>query len=292
MNTESIEQFLYRKHTKQSAKSYLFVIDNFLATNPRAAKYQYSDIIKHFAELRPRYPNIATLNSMLAGIKRYYDYLVETKQRNDHPCRMFRIKGEGVAKKRQVQFQDLFTSAELEMLLKRENRYEHLKLRNKIIISFLIYQAMTSEDVMRVDLKDVDMDKGSVYIKSSAKLASRTLPLTQLQQEYIEHYLHRDRKQLLKVQTDRLIIGHRGIPETVEAIGGMLEPMRKLYPERNLNAQVIRQSVIANWLNKNKYPLEQVQLMAGHRWPSSTVKYRRKDMEEQREKINLWHPLK
>ena len=109
-----------------------------------------------------------------------------------------------VAKKRQVQFQELFMGAELEMLLKRENRYEHLKLRNKIIISFLIYQAMTSEDVMRIDLNDVDLDKGTVYIKSSAKLASRTLPLTQLQQEYIEDYLHKDRKRLLKVQTERL----------------------------------------------------------------------------------------
>jgi site-specific recombinase XerD len=292
MKTESIDQYLYRKHTGQSAKSYLFSINNFLASNPQAKKYMYKDIVKCFADLKLRYNNVSTVNSILAGVKRYYDYLVETKQRNDHPCKMFRIKGDASIKKRQMQFQDLFTSKELELLLKRESRFIHLKLRNKIIISLLIYQALTCDDITRIDIEDVDLDKGTVYIKSSGKLASRTIELNRLQIEYIEDYLRLDRKQLLKVSTNRLLIGIRGTPETVESIGGMLEPLKSFFPERSLNAITIRQSVISNWLNKDNHPLDKVQLWAGHRWPSSTQRYRRIDESEQREKINKWHPLK
>jgi integrase/recombinase XerD len=88
------------------------------------------------------------------------------------------------------------------------------------------------------------------------------------------------------------VIGHRGDPETVEGIGGMLEPMKALFPERALNAKTIRSSVIANWFNVSKHRLEDIQLWAGHKWPSSTLRYKRTDVAEQREKINKWHPLK
>lgn len=46
-----------------------------------------------------------------------------------------------------------------------------------------------------------------------------------------------------------------------------------------------------NWLNEKKIPLEQVQLMAGHKWISSTLKYRQNDTDEQREMMNKWFPI-
>jgi integrase/recombinase XerD len=110
-----------------------------------------------------------------------------------------RIKGENIAKRTQMQFQDLFTPGELESLLNRESRYENLRLRNKIIISLLIYQGLTSDEITRIDLDNIDLDKMSIYIKGSAKLSSRTLKLHQVQKEYIETYLKVNRKLILKV---------------------------------------------------------------------------------------------
>ena len=43
-----------------------------------------------------------------------------------------------------------------------------------------------------------------------------------------------------------------------------------------------------NW----KIPLEDVQLFAGHKYPSTTERYRRKDINEQQELINKFHPLR
>jgi integrase/recombinase XerD len=292
MKTETLERYLYRKYTKKTAKTYQFVIGGFLTGNPRAARYQYKDIVSHFVALKKRYPNPATRNSILAAIKKYYNYLLETGIRNDHPCRAFHIKGENIAKRTQINFQYLFTPKELDMLLDRENRYPHLKTRNKIIISLLIYQGLTSDELTRLDLENVDLEACTVYVKASAKLHSRTLQLQRMQVEWIQEYLKTSRDKLRKVTTKRLLIGHRGDPETVEGIGGMLEPLKHLFPERSLNAKVIRMSVIANWLNVYKHRLEEVQEWAGHKWPSSTLRYKRQDLAEIREKINKWHPLK
>ncbi|MEO6882419.1 MAG: hypothetical protein ABI199_00190 [Bacteroidia bacterium] len=66
---------------------------------------------------------------------------------------------------------------------------------------------------------------------------------------------------------------------------------KPLFPDRNLNTKTIRQSVIANWLNEKKIPLEQVQLLAGHRWTSSTERYKQNNLNEQRTLINKWFPL-
>jgi site-specific recombinase XerD len=292
MKTETIEQFLYRRYTKQSAKTYNFVINGFLLANPRAESFEYKDIVNHFVQLKPRYPNISTRNGILSAIKTYYDYLIEQGIRQNHPCKTFRIKGENISKRRQMQFQDLFLPSELEQLLKRENRFDNLKLRNKITISLLIYQGLVCDEIIRIDLENIDLDSSTIYIKGSSKLNSRTLKLEMIQKEWIEEYVKTYRKKLMRVVTNRLLIGHRGDPETVEGIGGMLNPLRALFPERVLNAKTIRSSVISNWFNVYKLRVEEVQIMAGHRWPSSTLRYKRTDIAEQRVKINMWHPLK
>jgi site-specific recombinase XerD len=45
-------------------------------------------------------------------------------------------------------------------------------------------------------------------------------------------------------------------------------------------------------LIKKHIPMEQVQLMVGHRWISGTARYRFTPFDEQRELINKFHPLK
>jgi site-specific recombinase XerD len=109
----------------------------------------------------------------------------------------------------------------------------------------------------------------------------------------VEIYLREDRPKLLRTEkhSDILILNKLGSPIQVDDINYLIETFKPLFPDRNLNAMTIRQSVIANWLNEKRIPLEQVQLLAGHKWIGSTLVYRQKSMDEQRELINKWHPL-
>lgn len=87
-----------------------------------------------------------------------------------------------------------------------------------------------------------------------------------------------------------LLIAKGGAPQTVEGIGCLVETFRHLFPSRKLTAQTIRQSVIANLLKSGK-DLRLVQTFAGHKYPSTTEKYKQTEVEELKSQILKYHPL-
>ncbi|MDA6071090.1 hypothetical protein NJT12_15855 [Flavobacterium sp. AC] len=95
---------------------------------------------------------------------------------------------------------------------------------------------------------------------------------------------------MLRCKTEKLIITKLGKPITVGGIHGMIDPLRALFPDRKLNPQTIRMSVICNWLNENNISLEKAQEQAGHKWPGTTEKYIKVNSSHQREMINCYFP--
>lgn len=288
MRPETLEQYINSRHTDQTAKTYLYYIGVFKMKYPNAMLLMYSDIIQYINIIKIHTTEVSKISPHFSAVKRYYDYLLETGQRNDHPCRSINLK----RKRKPIQLQDLFSPSELAELMNRENRFANLELRNKVIISLLIHQALVCSELCRLEIRDIDLDTGTIYVKGSPKNASRTLDLRQNQIMLIQNYINTSRKNLLKCASNYLLITQRGVAETVDGIHSMIEPLKGLFMDRNLTPSTIRQSVISNLLNINKQPLDVVQIFAGHKYPSSTEQYRRKDINDQLEKINRWHPLK
>jgi integrase/recombinase XerD len=292
MEQLTFQQYLERQgHTAQTIKSYAYQASIFLDANPKADTYKYKDIASFLSDQSKAYKNLNYRNSILASIKRYYDYLIEVGKRNDHPCRRIFLKSG--KRNKQVIHNDLFSSAELELLMQREERYEDLRLKNQVIISLLIYQALTAGEIAELKITNIDLDNGTVYLKGSQKLSRRHLELNPKQYRLMDNYLTIGRPKLKRkeIKTDRLILGKLGTPITVDDVNYIVSTFKSLFPDRNLNPKSVRQSVIANWLNERKMPLEQVQLLAGHKWISSTFGYRQTSSDEQREMINRFHPL-
>lgn len=288
MTKLTIEQFLHQNYSKQTVDSYMFAINHFLKMNPKAKRYKYKNIIQYMEEIRQHQPNAKYRVAILSAIKKYYDYLVMIGYRQDHPCKKLNIK---VNINQAVQTQDLFSSEDLQLLLTRENRYQNLDTRNNILIGLLIYQGLTSDEIIRLNVQDVDLDAGTIYIKSSANLNRRKLQLLAKQILLFSKYIDEIRPKMLRSTTDKLIIGKLGKPITVNSIHAMIEPLKPLFPDRNLNPRTIRISVICNWLNEKKLLLEHVQELAGHKWPGTTEKYIKVDSLQQRELINRFFPI-
>lgn len=223
----------------------------------------------------------------LHGIKKYYSWLVSIGQRNDHPCRFLNLKDKT---SRNIQLQDLFTAEELEVLLERRERYTDLKNRNQVIIGLLIYQGITTGELTRIELQDIDLEVGEIYIKSSSKLNSRTLKLKPNQILPMHQYIHEIRPKLLSVKTEALIINKLGNAETGEQISYLVSTFKHLFPGRNLNPKTIRQSIIANLL-KSGNDLSVVQVFAGHKYPSATENYKQVNVEQLKKLVAKYHPL-
>jgi integrase/recombinase XerD len=137
-------------------------------------------------EISTRQSNSKYRVVILSAIKKHYDYMFMSGYRNDHSCKHLNIK---VNSNHTIQVQDLFNSPELQLLLERENRYKHLDIRNKVLLSLLIYQGLTSDEIIRLTLKDIDLDNGTFYIKASLNLNKQRMNLVPRQMILFFNYL-------------------------------------------------------------------------------------------------------
>jgi len=228
------------------------------------------------------------LTRILATIKQYYQYLIDTGQREDHPCASIRIRDRA---RQEIQLQDLLSKAELKLLLHRKERYEILTLRNQVVMSLLVYQALLSGEICRLKVQDVNTKAGTIYIQASGKTNERTLPLKAEQILLLHRYINEVRPKLIKAKTESLIITKKGTAEQGEGIHYLVTTFRKLVPNKHLTTVTIRQSVIALML-KAGTDLRIVQTFAGHIKPSTTERYRVDHLEELRSAVEKYHPLK
>ncbi len=293
----SIEEYLRQHYSPDTVKIYSRDIEIYLANCPCGATAVYKDITNYVGALRQRYGKAATISRIVSSIKAYYDYLCFCGIRNDNPARAVKLRDK---RSRDIQLQDLFTAEELENLLNRKERYNNLDYRNKVLISLLIYQALQPGEIERLRIHDIDLKGGSIYIKSAAKSASRTLQLKPNQILLFHQYITEIRPRLLQAgqakflnenQSNALLIGIRGGAITAEDITKHVKrSFKQLYPNRNINAQTIRQSVIANLLSRG-HDLSLVQGFAGHKNPSSTEKYKQNEIDTLKAAVNKYHPL-
>jgi len=287
MKTPTLEMFLNEALTTKTAESYLYTINHFIKTNPKAKRYKFKEVVNYMEQISQKQSNPQYRIRILSAIKKYYDYLIITGQRSDHPCKKLNIKRNS---NQAIQTQDLFSSEELELLLQRENRYWFLELRNQVLLGLLIYQGLSSEEIIRLELKNIDLDNGTIYVKASKNLNRRTLELKPKQIIPLAKYIDEVRPKILMMRTDILVLNKLGKPFTVDGVGSIIEPLKCLFPDRKLNPQTIRMSVICNWLNERKLTLEQTQELAGHKWIGTTEKYIKSDAKNERELINRYFP--
>jgi integrase/recombinase XerD len=285
----TLNEYLQARHTKGTAERYQRDITLYLqtVTEAKAINATYSDIMDYIEILRNKYSNPETIKVIIQSIKKYYYWLNHTGQRKTHPCRNLKLREKT---NRDIQIQDLFTASELELLLERKERYSDLKIKNQVIISLLIYQGLTRNDVVNLTLNDIDLNEGVIYIKADTKTNSRSLKLKSKQIMLLHKYINESRKELIRNETEVLILTKLGTAETGEGISYLLETAKHLFPNRNLNTKTIRQSVIANLL-KSGHDLRLVQTFAGHKYPSATERYRQTGIEELRAGIEKYHPL-
>jgi len=159
-------------------------------------------------------------------------------------------------------------------------------------MSLLVCQALHPGEMEALAVQDINLETGTIYIKATAKTDKRELALKPNQILLFYQYLQEVRESLLKDnRTDRLLISHRGQPMSGEDITKHVKRSGKdLYPGRRVNAQTIRQSVIANFL-KQGHSLSVVQGFAGHKYPSTTQRYQQNEIETLKEAIEQYHPM-
>ena len=92
MQNISLETYLNQILSQKTSDSYLYTINHFLKTNPKAKRYKYKDVVSYMDEVTKKQNNIQYRIRILSAIKKYYDYLITVGLRTDHPCKRLTIK--------------------------------------------------------------------------------------------------------------------------------------------------------------------------------------------------------
>lgn len=285
----TIEKYLQQSLMQSSVESYLYDIEKYKKANKNADQYDYEKVMQYMEQLRNNH-KVSNVKRVLASIKKYYDYLIETGKRKDNPVRSIKLRD---GKPNPIQLQDLFTEKELQILLKpRKERYPFLAKRNKIIMSLLVNQGLRIGEIENLKLTDVDLEKADLQIQATGITNARNLPLKAEQILLLYQYINQDRNKLKTFRNDQnaLLLGKLGTPIRKEDVDYLITTYQNQF-KKKLTSTTIRQSVIANLLTKNN-DLRIVQHFAGHKSPDTTEKYRQTGLNALKTAIEKLHPVR
>jgi len=195
---------------------------------------------------------------------------------------------------------DLFTEKQLNEIYNKfpdsKNHWTHentLKTYH-LILGLRIYQGLQEQELAKLETGHLQLDKGKIYVPSTKRTNKRVLDLKPFQVLPLHEYLLTERKSLNEeiegnylFHTKRLIRGMSRIKRMINRS----RPKCGTGYEPRLNSMVqIRASVITNWLKHHN--LREVQYMAGHKYVSSTERYRTDNLEDLQKELEKYHPLK
>jgi integrase/recombinase XerD len=286
---------LKENYTKSTIKSYENGAETFIKwckrnhTNPDLIDYK--TILKFIKYLQRKGTTKKTVKHKIGTIKIYFKYLLSENYRVDNPVENINIKGV----KRIINYnllesdelEDLYYSFETENI---KDAYHKLTAkRNKIIVGLLVYQGLNTTELIHLELEDLQLYKGKIYIKSGARSNSRALELKSWQVIAFLEYIKEVREEILErksLETNRIFIPNNArLGNTIQHI---IKKLKRIN-HKVTNGNQLRASVITNWLKQ--YNLRQVQVLAGHRYISSTERYLTDDLESLHEIVNNFHPI-
>jgi len=288
----NLKTYLQNEYSKTSIGGYENMIKRYLLTvGNKAETATYTDVLDYIGLLREQNLHPKSLRNNLFAIKIYYRFLVAIGKRKDHPCQFLNLKDQI---NRAVQIESLYPKEVLENLYETwQSKKAENQNRDKIIISLLIYQALTVLEISQIKCSDVNLEKGTLFIKGNTKNKSRTISLKPKQILLFHNYQKQDYKHYYKKQKpskrqDYFLLSEEGLQLYQGGINRMInqgkDPQQKLIPLK------IRQSVIAHLVKENN-DIRIVQEFAGHRRTSATEAYKQTGLEELKSAIEKLHPL-
>lgn len=265
---------------------------------------RYNDLLNFIDCCKLEGNSMRHINSKLRAIRNYFDYLKSVQTGHCpvsiNPAANLNLKGI-----RQKLPANIIDFKELENLYQSYKAETTRTKRNKIILGILVYQGVTTEELHQLEPNHLKLKEGKIVVPGNRRRNSRTLEVKPFQILELHEYLTEIRPTILKEITaprparkptkinhpkieNQLFISINGSENIKNSLLHMFKVIQKLNPEI-LHPKQIRASVITYWL-KN-YNLRQVQYMAGHKYVSSTERYKLNNLDSLQSKLEKLHPL-
>lgn len=260
----------------------------------------HADVLEFADKLRQDNCSIRLINQTTRSLRYYFNWLQQESQVSHNPAAGIILKGTI----RNIPH-DLLTQPEMESLYESYQVTDNRTYRNKVILGLLVYQAIARDELTHLRPEHLKLREGKIQIPATGRQLGRVLALQPHQILELHEYLLVIRPKMLAEGMDerggrkpdkykapedvhRLFVTMNGQDTIKSSILHMNFALRKINP-KYLHGKQIRQSVITEWLKEKN--LRTVQYMAGHRYVSSTERYKTTNLEDLKEALNKHHPL-
>ncbi len=296
-----------KNHAKRTQAAYLKLVEQFLLWyNHDPINCTKKDVLDYLAYLKKhtRQQNISRRASLTA-LNHYFTALLQKGFIASNPTSFIRIRG---ANKKQLykiytpddlaglvdNFYHVFISGFDDSYMKYPTKKERSFLsrhRNYTMLTFLLYQGLTTTELTQIGINDIDMQKARLTLNNGKTI--RNLPIQASQMGALIHYIKQIRPLYLEQcgETDRLFFSLSAEQHDKT----FSKPLRQLTKQvksidRNfVNFAQTRTSVITHWIQTEG--LRKAQYLAGHKHIQSTERYLPNDINSLMNDIQRFNPF-
>ena len=302
---DSYQTYLQQEHYSANGirqhKNYAGIFLEWAEQESLAAEQvTYTDVLAFADQLKQGGYSIRLINRVMLALRYYFNWLQQAGLAGYNPAAGIILKGVI----RNIPH-DLLTRQEMESLYERYVVTDNRTYRNKVIVGLFIYQGLTRDELNSLRPEHLKLREGKIHVPATGKLLGRMLALQPHQILELHEYLLVIRPKILaerlnerpgrkpaeykaEAEIERLFISINSQEDMKNSLLHLNYALRKLNTKYK-HAKQLRQSVITEWLKEKN--LRTVQYMAGHRYVSSTERYKTTNLEDLKEALNKHHPL-
>ncbi len=213
-------------------------------------------------------PSPSTINRRLASLNKFYDWLVLTGQIKQNPAHGLRTLKLPASTKPDI------SEADIDQLLTAPNINTPLGLRDKSILEVLYATGIRVSELAELELNQLNQEQGLLLVTHPNQSQQRLIPLGPETCYWLTRYVSEARPAILHSRmSEALFISTHGKALTRQALWLLIKKYAQhAHISSALSPHSLRHA-FATHLLKNGANLGMVQLLLGHKNPSTTQIY-------------------
>ena len=227
------------------------------------------------------------INQYLTVIRLYWNYLVAQGKVKDNIATGIFLKG--ITRRLP---HGLFSEEELLEMYEKYPQQGMQGKRNKAILGLMIFQGLGSGEIKKLEMNHIRLHEGEIDIVGDRRSNARKLPLHGKQILQLHEYIHAVRPLILAFHEKEspYIMVSTGKSVHLQNTIDYLFRQVKSYTPKLKSLHQIKASVLSCWLKQ--FNLREVQYKAGHRYVISTERYQQNNIDDLKNEVRNFHPLK